>query len=87
MIKEDEIAMSPLEIHDTAQAIIDIEARRCYLDEVCKGDDALRARVEAMLDIESMTDEDLPGEERLKRGLAAMQLAIRRRLITPRRGE
>lgn len=48
--------MNALEIHEQAERIADPEARRRFLDEACRGDDALRARVEAMLGIGTVPD-------------------------------
>jgi hypothetical protein len=66
--------MNALEIHDVAQAIAEPSARRRYLDEACAGDNGLRQRVEAMLDINGVVEEDLPGAEVFLGGFSVKKL-------------
>ena len=52
--------MNALEIYNQAEEITDPAARRRYLDEACRGDVALRARVEEMLGLSTVPAEVLP---------------------------
>jgi len=52
--------MNELEIHDAALAITDLEARRKYLDEACRGDSAVRGKVEAMLAVNELGPDPWP---------------------------
>ena len=52
--------MNALDIYNQAEEITDPAARRRYLDEACRGDVALRARVEEMLGLSTIPAEVLP---------------------------
>jgi hypothetical protein len=75
--------MNALEIHDVAQAIAEPSARRRYLDKACAGDNGLRQRVEAMLDINGVVEEALPGVERFLQGFSVKKLVALLRTRKP----
>ena len=69
-------ATNPLAIHDAALLIADGAARERYLDEACAGDAVLRARVEAMLGIETSAGDGVPEVGRFLRGWSMARLRL-----------